>query len=116
MLTGDHPDVFRYDSIPENLRVQIIQIWHRTFGYSVSWPDYNNPIAEIVEFLCHENGVFKLLPQESSSLYPETLDEELARYFLFLSEVDEVLDVINVICYNDHRIQNPSVHSMQLKS
>jgi hypothetical protein len=81
-------DVYRYDNIPRELRVQIIQIWHDAFGMAQSYPRNAsmNLYIEIVELLRREYGVFSL-----TSIEYDSAPEELAN-FLLSAPLDRFLD------------------------
>jgi hypothetical protein len=87
---GDAPDVFVYDSIPPALRVQVIHIWRNTIGDSSV---YNTPALDLYRFLndtlCEEYGVFRLAQGSIA-------EEIVANFFLHESEIDRVLDVIEL--------------------
>ncbi len=63
-LSGDHPDVYVYDKIPDALRVQIIHIWDYALGsiteYDDELLDVKNIYRLIVGNLCREYGLFTL--------------------------------------------------------
>ena len=52
---GEVPDVYQYESIPHELRVQIIQILEKSFGYNLK-----EMCAIVHKGLSHEYGVFRL--------------------------------------------------------
>lgn len=67
---ANKPDVYRYDSLPVPLRVQIDHIWVETIGlpfppnlYSYSGPPVSNQAWEFIEkTVAREHGVFQLGP------------------------------------------------------
>ena len=95
-LRGEDWDVYRYDELPNELRVQIVQIWTATFG-EVDWYVGQPPsevYLQIAQVLRHENGVFQL-PSEGS--FHVTPIPEIANYFLELEDVEKALDVVQVV-------------------
>ena len=94
LASGNTPDVFVYDELPEKLRVQIIHIWREAigpfdalgsyFGESVS---NNNAWIWIHNAVAREHGVMALSDEASVS-------ERCCRYLLTRKSVDEALDVI----------------------
>jgi hypothetical protein len=91
---GEAPDVYTYESIPSELRVQIVHIWDDALGN----PIYSNPNGNVsrlyqhlVQILRREYGVFAL----GSSTYDEPYDE-LRKFFLDTNDVDKTLDVIEL--------------------
>ena len=56
------PDVYVYDPIPPQLKVQIVHIIDDTFGVS-GYPDSATDLYQtVVGILCREYGVFQLVP------------------------------------------------------
>ncbi|MBB2687600.1 UNVERIFIED_ORG: hypothetical protein GGD47_005242 [Rhizobium etli] len=95
-LGGAEPDVYRYDVIPQKLRVQIIHILDRALGSredaASSRGRVENTYRLIVSTLRQELGVF-LLPPSSREGNPYT---ELRDYFLGASSAEACLDVIEL--------------------
>ena len=95
-IRGEVLDVYRYDELPDDLRVQIVQIWMATLGES-EWYVGNPPsdvYLQIAKVLRHENGVFQL---PSKDLYPLNPLAEIAHYFLELEDIEKALDVVQVV-------------------
>ncbi len=94
------PDVYRYDDIRQELRVQIIQIWRDAIGPCLP-PDpygmrgYDEPPnsedwwREIHAALAREKGMFVLAKGDNAL-------ERCTKYLLDTSSIDDVLDVIEV--------------------
>lgn len=63
-LSGEVPDVYTYDEIPQPLRVQIVHIWSDALGnvndYHGRYNSVFNSYKLIVEVLCREYGLFRL--------------------------------------------------------
>ena len=92
----EDPDVYQYDELPNELRVQIVHIWMETLGDS-EWYVGNPPsdvYLQIAKVLRLENGVFKL---PSKDPYPINPLAEIANYFLQLEDVEKALDVVQVV-------------------
>lgn len=90
---GEFPDVYQYESIPNKLRVQLVQILQDAFGQ----PRYDlgpNNSARAYNFihksLCHEYGVFTLGKPHDSDF------ESVANFLLQTKKVEEVIDVIEL--------------------
>jgi hypothetical protein len=70
-LRGELPDVYRYDKIPDPLKVQIIHIWRDALGdeqaYQNEYLGAKGMYQFIVETLCREYGLFEL-PREEGTL------------------------------------------------
>ena len=92
---GEVPDVYQYETIPNQLRVQIVQILQDAFG-KPSYDPYFGPNNSaraymfIHKALCHEYGVFTLGKPHDSDF------ESVANFFLQTKEVEEVIDVIEL--------------------
>lgn len=97
-LRGETPDVYVYDSLPEPLRIQIIQIWDDILGSRDQSLNFKHVAKDrydiIVKKLRHEYGVF-YLPNSTNS-QPSNNYEELSRFFLEQSDVDMALDAVEL--------------------
>lgn len=97
---GETPDVYRYDDLPQALRVQIVHIWRATVGNpgrSMRYGDFNDASRvwdEIVELLRRERGVFTLTEKRHGFMEGEV---EVADYFLGERDVEAAVDVIEVV-------------------
>ncbi len=93
-LRGGVPDVFKYDDIPEGLRVQIIHIWNDVFGEYSSYESWAPKAYEkIYNILRREYGVFILTDGERKS---HNYAQRLSYFLLECDEHEEVLDVIQL--------------------
>jgi hypothetical protein len=100
---GEMPDVYKYDDLPNPLRVQIIQIIQDAVGidqYAYGLFDFINTT------LCREFGVFRLANNQ------KTIVDSIFTFFLQEESVDKTLDVvelffrvINTNVRNDHKNQ-----------
>ena len=94
-LRGETPDVYQYEVIPFELRVQVLGIWKNAFGTN----DHARRIyATIYEDLCHEYGVFSL---DSCSDYDDDSDncsdpEALGKFFFMTENADYAIDVVEL--------------------
>lgn len=88
---GELPDVFKYNDIPQGLRVQIVHIWKDAFGDF----DYGSLAPKICETiyqaLCREYGVFILTERRISNYL-----EGLADFLLSTTDFEKALDVIEL--------------------
>lgn len=104
-LRGEVPDTYVYDDLPKRLRVQIVQIWKETLGvYHIThtaWGrEIDNPQVEdsyriIVNALRREYGVFQLT-KPKNDFEEKTYSEELALFFLHVSNIEYALDAIEL--------------------
>lgn len=120
-LRGEMPDVYRYDRVPEPLRVQIVHIMLDALGYASHYQEragraYPKVVAcydTITDALCREYGVFYLSKDQSTheskgigalvsrgggedhSAHRGRV-EDLYRFFLREKNIEKVLDVIEL--------------------
>jgi len=95
-LRGDVPDVYTYTDIPRPLRTQIVHIWLDTLGKADQYYDGQVKVAYefIVNTLCREYGLFRL-PGAKDYGNREYI-EELVNFFLQESDIEKVLDAIEL--------------------
>ena len=93
-LRDDKLDVYQYDDLPKELRVQIVQIWQRFFEQHAikTQHDPNYSYQNIVEYLRHERGVIKL--PSSGTVTGDGYLGELAKYFDQEQDIEKALDVV----------------------
>ena len=93
-LCGEKLDVYQYDDLPKELRVQIVQIWQRSFEQHAinAQHDPNYSYQKIVEYLRHERGVIKL--PSSGTVTGDDYYGELANYFDQEQDIEKALDVV----------------------
>ncbi|HOO51536.1 MAG TPA: hypothetical protein PLK94_09655 [Alphaproteobacteria bacterium] len=84
---GEVPDVYQYETIPTELRVQIVHIIRDAFGDSGK---ALNGYKFIHETLCREYGVFSLGEQYDSDF------EAVVNFFLQTEEVDKSIDFVEL--------------------
>lgn len=93
-LRGEVPDVYSYDSIPEPLRVQIVHILRDALGNGEQYYLYMGHVRQaydfIVDVLCREYGVFRLVD------YPDSDNkfEDLSRFLIQESATEKILDAV----------------------
>lgn len=95
-LRGDIPDVYVYEAVPNPLRVQIVHIWNDVLGNEYDYRHHREiePTYKfIIDTLCREYGLFKLPTADS---YERHYQNELANYLLKESDIDRVMDVIEL--------------------
>lgn len=96
-LRGEIPDVYKYDTIPSPLRVQIVHIWQDCLGsaseYNAdhSYADVKKAYKFIAETLRREYGVFSLTNNRVHNYMEEVID-----FFLEEKDTEKVLDVIEL--------------------
>ncbi|WP_395454360.1 STM4504/CBY_0614 family protein [Acidovorax delafieldii] len=99
-LRGEVPDVFVYDSLPQELRVQIVHIFRDSLGDEQEADARGDMVSGAYEFivnsLCREYGLFKLPGAKDygrreyvSELFTFILNEKL---------VERVLDAVELAC------------------
>ena len=109
-LRGEVPDVYQYDEIPDELRVQVIHILEDAFGRPSkgSFGHFAYPAggeeayAFLHETLCRAYGVFTL-HQHAKSHY-----EAVMNFLLQTEETEEAIDVIQLsFQLIDRRLDRP---------
>jgi hypothetical protein len=96
-LRGEIVDIYFYDKIPNELRVQIIHIIRDSIGEDKSSGLYSshnpyNPYQLIHKTLCREYGVFSL----GEGTYNESDEECVLNFFLQTSNIERAIDVIEM--------------------
>ena len=101
---GEVPDVYQYEIIPQELRVQIVHILQDAFGEPYYLLEIPNGSAMAYEFihkaLCREYGKFTLgKPNDSNP-------EAILSFLLQTQETDKAIDVIELsFQYIDHYVR-----------
>ena len=95
------PDVYRYDVVPGELRVQIVHIWNDVFVRKAG-----RCYEQIVDTLRREYGVFELVKRR----YDWSYGDELRAFFLQEPLTERALDVIELSfgwVAMSHRVVDP---------
>lgn len=87
-------DVFRYDTLTEKLKIQIVYIWKDFFKQA---PETLRKALweEIYNVICQEHGRKKLVEGQAIGQYSNAYSVEL--YFEHVTNTDESLDVLEVV-------------------
>ena len=87
---GEVPDVYQYDTIPPELRAQVIHLWEDAYGPDI--PTYGS--REVYE------GIRYILLREYGLLslggYDDDPCEEVCKFFLETEETEKAVDVIEI--------------------
>lgn len=102
-IRGDVPDVYSYDTMPDSLRIQIVQISEEHLGSHAEYFDrYFNghenvqkAYGTIVTTLRKEFGTFNLSNSRSND---DNMQKELFDFILMEDDVDKVLSAVELIC------------------
>ncbi|MFT7403830.1 MAG: hypothetical protein ACI955_000886 [Zhongshania sp.] len=108
---GGFPDVYKYDEIPQSLRVQIIHLIKEIYFQGDHLTEHADKVLKQAEqVLCREYGLFHLVNQY------ETGYRSIAKFLLEAQEHECVLDVVEILFrFADNSIRkdrypfNPSV-------
>lgn len=122
-IRGEVPDVYQYETIPHELRVQIVRIWR-----AVLRDRYNEDARQVYEFLnqklSYEYGKFTLDQSEdySNSDYHRSRNDfydvtTVINFFLGTDDMERAIDVIELsfryidqdVRYNRNGYFNPSI-------
>ena len=93
---GETSDVYQYDRLPEQLRVQIVHIMYDVLGNREQYLQ-NRHVKEVYDFitdtLCREYGLFRL-----PAIHPVSLNKmmDLEHFFLQVEEIEKALDIIEL--------------------
>jgi len=88
---GDVPEIYTFNEIPKNLRIQINHIWDDAIGTDV-YGEYieEKTYDDIHKILCREYGVYNLI---SDQMYPK---ENVISFFLNATDINKTIDVIDL--------------------
>ena len=97
-LRGEFPDVYQYEPIPNELRVQVILIWHDAFGevYRDNFGNLQEPPSAVEAYrsihatLHREYGLFTLGQDNDYDF------EAVYNFFLGTQDPEKVIDAIEV--------------------
>lgn len=96
-LRGEICDVYQYDTIPNNLKIQITQIISDAIGTSTHCGKYGHYMSEsdelyayIHKILCREYGIYELIKNA------DTYFHEIYNYFLQQDDIEKCLDIIEI--------------------
>lgn len=100
---GELPDVYSYEYLPENLRVQIVHIFRDgLIRYESSgWPSWEL-LKETHAILCREYGVFTLTEKEE--IRGPRVPEDVFEFILVEHDEERVLDAAELILRGVDRI------------
>lgn len=100
---GEVPDIYVYDKVPHELRVQIVHIIEDVFGNDNSAAQLYNLIKKT---LCKEYGRFELIEA------PESDAHSLFNFFLQEKTTERALNVVE-LCFKFINVQNRDINSYQ---
>jgi hypothetical protein len=90
-LRGEVPDVYQYEDIPNELRIQIVHIIRDTLGID---RQYSNKTKQAYRYiknaLCREYGVFDLTEHARSD------EDDIFNFFLDCDDYEQTLDVVEL--------------------
>lgn len=101
-LRGEYPDIYQYDELPIDLRVQIVHIWRESIGqdYADAWGNAstNRPyLKKCYEILCKELALFKLNKDDSSDEKYIIYLESISKYFLEQQDIEKALSIVELM-------------------
>ena len=100
---GDYPDVYQYNHIPPELRVQIVHIVRDAFGpvHDLYGPnEAAKAYQSINDLLCREYGVFKLSVEDGPCFEP------VLNFLLQVEDTENAIDVIEfLLIYLDTNVR-----------
>ena len=110
-LRGEVPDVYRYETIPPELRVQVVHIWRDVWGKETTSTSYGHRphfnayrvYKEIHDVLCREYGVFTLGEEGD-------LGVRVGNFLLSTEDTEKVIDVIELSFQCIDRVARNEAH------
>jgi hypothetical protein len=88
---GEMPDVYVYDALPQELRVQIVHIIQDAFGTDHYGQRHAEKAYEFIkQTLCREYGLFELIER------PKSDDHSVFNFFLQEESIERALDVVEL--------------------
>ena len=111
-IRGEVPDVYQYETIPPELRIQVVHIWNDVWG-EIEYGAFGVPCGGAYEAysfihdkLCREYGVFGL--GEEKDLY-----ERVGNFLLKTGDPEKILDVIELSFLYIDRVSrdNPNIYT-----
>lgn len=90
LLHGETSDVYRYDNIPSELRVQIIHLAFDVMGEPNRIDRCRDSFRQIHKILCREYGVFELTDDRDKV-------SQVVNYLLTVKDATRALDVVELI-------------------
>lgn len=100
-LRGEYPDVYKYDILPHEFKVQTVHIWRNCIGYD-HYTESNSSRRKLLrqsyDLLCEELGVFELTKNETI-LYNKVGSylDNIQRFFLLDNNTEVLLSVIELM-------------------
>ena len=120
-LQGEVPDVYRYDDISQELRVQIVHIWRAVLRDSRYSGDAHQVYKSLHQKLSYEYGKFTL-DQDGDSSYHSVRNDSyhvttVINFFLGTDDIERAIDVIELsfqcidqdVRYNRNRSFSPRI-------
>ena len=103
---GEVPDVYQYETIPNELRVQVVHILRDAFGYSdASYKTYES----IHKTLCREYGVFRLGDHRSDK-------DSVFNFLLQTEETEKAIDLIELSFRYIDRVVRKDAHGFEQRN
>ena len=90
-LRGEVPDVYQYETISHELRVQIVHIINDVLGRPMRYVDSGDRVYEFIhDTLCREYGIFELVKDAESNY------DAVVNFLLQTEEIEKAIDVIEL--------------------
>ena len=107
-IKGEIPDVYKYDTLPQKLKVQIVHIIKDAIGFDRYIHDTNaQQVYNIIhKTLCKEYGLFKL-----GNDFSESTEKQVLNFLLLSENVEQNIDVIELTFKSIQQIIGKNFHS-----
>ncbi|MDZ8025727.1 MAG: hypothetical protein RMX97_13710 [Nostoc sp. DedQUE11] len=103
-LMGEFPDVYQYDDIPKQLRIQIVHIMNDAIGAYSNHKETANIFQVIHDILCREYGMLSL-----QGILSDGYKGDVINFMLESNDTKQVIDVVELsfrLIYITYRSDN----------
>ena len=92
-IRNEFPDVFQYETLPREFKIQVVQIWLEDLCACAAYGE-NEYFKDIVRALRRDFGVWRLPPTETDHFEDDS--GELIRFFMAEKDIEKALSVIEL--------------------
>lgn len=102
-LRGETNDVYTYDQLPRELKIQIVHICHDVFNHDAGYGNLNNLLKEVSNIVKREHSILSL----SNDWHDEDYRTDIYNYFLRCEDTGKSLDFVGIIFFViDHLVRH----------
>ncbi|WP_334974002.1 STM4504/CBY_0614 family protein [Nostoc sp.] len=103
-LMGEFPDIYQYDDIPRQLRIQIVHIMNDAIGAYSNHKETANIFQVIHDILCREYGMLSF-----EGIFSDGYKADVINFMLGSNDTKQVIDVVELsfqLIYITYRLDN----------